>query len=302
MAGRLLILAWHNVESTWCFPSGPGRGLAGLHRQLQLLSRLTTVLPLQEALDSLYAGERLPRRAVALTFDDGYADNLTLAAPALESRNLPATFFLVPGLLSGHVRAWWEVLGWAIASSTQQDLHFRGVHHRISTASLRSATYATLSQELKLIDQRSRVEAVAELVQSLTPDGPPPGRGLFLDWHGAGELLGRGFAVGSHSRSHAILSKEAPDEQQRDLREARAELEAQLPTRVPILAYPNGTDRDYDGHTLAAAAAAGHTYALTTREGLVNRDCPPLALPRVLLYPERGARDLVLGLRHAFTD
>src|SRR5688572_9588150 len=96
---RLLVYAWHNVEGTYCFPNAPGRGVRQLRRQLELLRRVATVVPLEESLRALAAGDQLPPRAVALSFDDGYRDNLDLAVPLLERLDLPATFFLVPGML-----------------------------------------------------------------------------------------------------------------------------------------------------------------------------------------------------------
>jgi hypothetical protein len=107
---RLIVLMWHNVEGTWCYPAAPGAGTRGLAQQLRRLKQLASVVPLEDALEALAAGRPLPSRAVAITFDDGYRDNLDLAAPLLQDLGLPATFFLVPGLLSYEVRPWWEIV------------------------------------------------------------------------------------------------------------------------------------------------------------------------------------------------
>ena len=96
------------------------------------------MLPLEDALARLHAGERLPSRAVAITFDDGYRDNLTLALPVLEALGLPATFFLVPRLLSGEMDAWWETLGWAIESRTRDALRWKGESFALGTAAARA--------------------------------------------------------------------------------------------------------------------------------------------------------------------
>jgi peptidoglycan/xylan/chitin deacetylase (PgdA/CDA1 family) len=66
---------------------------------------------------------------VALTFDDGYLDNATVAAPMLRHAGLPATFFLVPEFLGGKSRPWWEELGWALAHATAPELHWQGVRY-----------------------------------------------------------------------------------------------------------------------------------------------------------------------------
>ena len=59
-----------------------------------------SVLPLDEAVRRMRAGT-LPERALAVTFDDGYADNLQVAMPILNRLGLPATFFIATGFLDG---------------------------------------------------------------------------------------------------------------------------------------------------------------------------------------------------------
>jgi peptidoglycan/xylan/chitin deacetylase (PgdA/CDA1 family) len=69
-------------------------------RQLGVLSRWFTVLPLSEAVARLQAG-RLPARAACVTFDDGYADNYEVALPLLAARGISATFFVATSFLEG---------------------------------------------------------------------------------------------------------------------------------------------------------------------------------------------------------
>src|SRR5262249_12961207 len=88
-AGRtLVIFGWHSVGPTWFTPSPRRRALRGLERQLRGLRAGFTVVPLGEAVERLEAGGRLPRRAAAITFDDGYRDNLELAVPVLRRLGL----------------------------------------------------------------------------------------------------------------------------------------------------------------------------------------------------------------------
>src|SRR6478752_8590927 len=103
MSRRLLVLGWHNIAGTYGFPAAEGAAERGFAKQMQTLSRVANVIDLEQGLARLTAGEKLPSRAVALTFDDGYTDNLTLGVPILERHGLPATFFLVPRFLSGEL-------------------------------------------------------------------------------------------------------------------------------------------------------------------------------------------------------
>ena len=83
MSNDLLVFGWHNLTSSWSSPLRPRAGLRRAERQFQLLRRVAHVVPLEPALNTVAAGGRLPPRAVALTFDDGYRDNLEVAAAQL---------------------------------------------------------------------------------------------------------------------------------------------------------------------------------------------------------------------------
>jgi peptidoglycan/xylan/chitin deacetylase (PgdA/CDA1 family) len=293
MGNRLVVVAWHNVEGTWCYPSRPGTGARGLAHQLASLARLATIVPLQPALDALKAGEPLPPRSVALTFDDGYQDSLDIAAPILEELDLPATFFLVPGLLSRDVRPWWEVLAWGFARARAPAVRWDGRTLRTGGQAGRHS-YRWAAERVKAVDRVTRESWIDELLSLLEPEGRADDERLFLDWEGARALARRGFAVGSHSMYHALLSRETSEEQLRDLANSRQQLECELGVPVGLLAYPNGTRLDYNGSTLHAAAQAGHTHALGAHAGLNLPSTPPYERPRFVLEPDRGFSETLL--------
>ena len=160
---RLLVLGFHNVERTWRYPSPPGEGVRNFGRHLRILDRLANVVPLTDALDALAAGRPLPARAVALTFDDGYRDNLTLAAPILRRFDMPATIYLVPHFLSGLEHAWWERLGWAVRQATVSHVTHNGACH-------------------SLHDEDARVAAVRHLEEDLKATRAPSGRSKSSGW------------------------------------------------------------------------------------------------------------------------
>jgi peptidoglycan/xylan/chitin deacetylase (PgdA/CDA1 family) len=289
---RLVVFAWHNVGPTWFSPTPRRTSVRGLARQLRTLAAAFSVVPLDDALDRVYGGRALPPRAAALTFDDGYRDNLELAAPLLERLGLPATFFLVPTLLDGG-RAWWETVAWAFARSSRRELTWQGRRWPLETPQRRAATVGIVCEGLKPVDHAARLRAIDELTDLLQPRGGY-GESFFLDWDGARQLACRpGVGIGSHSRDHAILSRESAQAQVADLTEARRALERGLDVPVSALAYPNGLRTDYDEQTIAAARQAGHRWALTARTGVNRPDTPPYELRRAMLSPADGVHGLL---------
>jgi peptidoglycan/xylan/chitin deacetylase (PgdA/CDA1 family) len=292
MSRRLLVLAWHNVEPTWCFPARSGAGRRGLQEQLAFLARFANVIPLRDGLHALSEGSPLPARAVAITFDDGYRDQLELAVPMLEHLGLPATFFLISGLLDGTVRPWWEVLGWIFMRATRDGVLWEGRTVGLRGAAERRASLYRVSELLKRRDGRARDEAIEQFADLCRPAGSPRDQAMFMDWVGARELARRGFTVGSHSQSHAILANEHEAEQRRDLSVSRRQLTRELGVTVDLLGYPNGTALDYDQTTVRAARDAGYTHALTTIAGWNDPSTTSYDVRRFVLQPERGVAGL----------
>lgn len=288
MSDRLVVLSWHNVDRSWLYPMPAGAGARGFARQLATLRRLGTIVPLAGSLDALAAGRPLPRRPIALTFDDGYQDNLDLAAPILERLGLPATFFLVPHLLDGKVRHMWELVAWAFARAARPAIEWEG--HTLSTRPRdRERSLRTVIPRLRRLPWADLEPAVDALLEQLEPAGDPAHVGRrFLDGDGALELVRRGFEIGSHTLRHGSLTCEQPEVQQQELTESRSWLERALDVPVATLAYPNGRAEDFDETTVAAAEAAGYRHSLTTQFGRNRSSTPAHELRRIVLLPERG--------------
>lgn len=279
---RLLVIGFHNVGPTWFWPYRPGAGLDGFARQVRLLQRMGTIVPLRETLDAMAAGRRVPRRPIALTFDDGYRDNLHQALPVLERLGAPATFFLVPGFLDRSVDAWWERLAWAVTRA-REPIAQVGVH-RLTAGDLRHPALHAFADELKGLDREGRDAAVQRLVDAFDPTGDVGMDRLFMDWDEARALAGRA-AIGSHTLSHVILARESASAQRAEVEGARARLQAELAVGADLLAYPNGGRADQDAAAARAARDAGHRAAITTIDGYHGRGADPFMVRRVLLDP-----------------
>jgi peptidoglycan/xylan/chitin deacetylase (PgdA/CDA1 family) len=273
-----------------------GAGSEGFERQLEALVRVGNVVGLGDALVALDAGMRLPPRAVAITFDDGYRDNLEVAAPALHRLGLPATFFLAPGFLSRTTVPWWEALAISVMGSPKASVAYAGRTCPLGSDDERRAAYRWISADLKRRSRLPREELVADLVRELCAGADTRASSWFLDWAEARELAALGFEIGSHTLTHPILARESPTVQAHELHESRLLLERELSTRVPVVAYPNGMVTDYDDDTRHAAERAGYRAAVTCRFGWNDARTPPFEMRRVLVDPSSGEPGLVAAL------
>lgn len=293
---RLLVLGYHNVESTWRWPASPGSGFRSFARQMAVLRRTTNVVSLEKALQSLDTGRPLPPRAVAITFDDGYRDNLTLAVPLLSRLRIPATVFLVPGFLSGQVHAWWERLAWATSHARVGSVDFEGRRFDLSGTSDRILALDIIEEMLKGRNHAARQSAVETLVGALDPDRSYYADELFMDWGDARGLVRAGISIGSHTMRHAILAHESEESQREDLCESRRLLQDHLQTPIKTLAYPNGGRNDYNSTTVAAARGAGYSHAVTTWGRISSPETPAYEICRTMEVTEHSASRLSAGI------
>lgn len=272
---RLSILIYHRVLAAPdpLLPDLPdARAFA---RQMRWLRRCFRVLPLHEAVHRLREG-RLPPRAAAITFDDGYADNAEVALPVLRQLGLPACFFVASGYLDGgqmwndsvieHVRH---------ASGPWLDLDALGLgRHAIDGWRQKAHTIDLLLQRLKYLPQAQR-QALADLLS------PPAPSGLMMRSAQLRLLHGAGMEIGAHTVSHPILATLSDAQASAEIGASKSALEAIIDAPVRCFAYPNGKpERDYDARHTAMVAAHGYSAAVATRPAAAGPDSDPFQLPR----------------------
>ena len=104
-----LILMYHRIADEPVDDWGLAVSPALFEEQLHVLRRIRHPFPLTDFVHNLMANT-LPSDAVALTFDDGYVDNLVAAKPRLVAADMPATVFLTTGYLDRPGEFWWDEL------------------------------------------------------------------------------------------------------------------------------------------------------------------------------------------------
>ena len=240
------------------------------------------VLPLDEAARRLEAGT-LPPRALAITFDDGYADNHDVALPILLRHGLPATFFIATGFLDGG-RMWNDTLVGAIRGTRHERLDLHDLlgpgherHSLATTAARRSAIDSIIRAAMHL--GSARREAVAAATAARCEASLPAD--LMLRSSQVRALHAAGMQIGAHTVSHPILAGLDAATAREQMAASRRELEALLGERVGLFAYPSGKPgRDYSPESVALARQVGFDAAVSTAWGAAHRSTDPMQIPR----------------------
>jgi peptidoglycan/xylan/chitin deacetylase (PgdA/CDA1 family) len=248
-----------------------------------LKSRGYEVLNLEQV-GAAVRGGTLPARFLALTFDDGYVDNLTCAAPILAEHSLPATFFIVTETLVGAKEFWWDTLHRALLSAhtppSRLAISIRGTRLELPTATddERQVARNRVRSECYGLGREARDELILQLMQWSGLDSAPCSDGRAMTSAEIRKLDEiPGMRVGSHTHSHLLLISQSYDVQMRELRESRSILEALLGHTVTTLCYPYG---GAGPSTVRAAHETGYQVAVAVGNTSVVADSIPLALPR----------------------
>lgn len=249
---------------------------------MDLIGKHLRPLPLSELVRLASMGE-LPDRAVAITFDDGYADALE-AADVLVDRSLPATYFVTTGPLEGRCEHWWDTVARALDPTASRpsrlELDLPTVERGLATATReeRAAARAKLHAALLPSTLEVRTEVVSRLIAwaELDPTAPSA-RPLDRDELQRLAAL-PGQTIGCHTRHHLFLPTQPAQVQRDELVSSRRALEAAIGRPVVELAYPYGASAPA---TVRAAREAGFEVAVTGAGGAVQAGCYPLLVPRV---------------------
>ena len=273
------ILVYHRVNDDFdpFFSSVPA---SVFDSQMAYIARGYRVCTVEELFDRSRRGG-LPRDALAITFDDGYRDTLTHAAPILAKHGLPATVFLATGFIGTAEVPWFDRL--AMAFKTTRASSF-------VTPWDESLSLATQADRVRAMERmlgylkRARDEAlrdtIAALLETLGVTDQRCFKNLMLTWDDVHALRGLGFTVGAHTVHHPILSRISAHRAWTEIIGSRTMIESACGRAPTAFAYPNGTPEDYTETVKHLVREAGFNCAVTTRFGLNTADTSPYELRR----------------------
>lgn len=279
MNGRLSILIYHRVraEPDPMFPEEVDA--ARFSQQMAVLARFFKPLPLAEAIGRMRNGS-LPSRAVAVTFDDGYADNLAVAAPILARHRVPATLFVATGYLDGGAM-WNDIVIESLRRTrrTSLDLAVFGLC-KVDVGSVTSRRLAAdaVIEKMRYLPDKEREESARLLARMADVEIP---RDLMLTSDGVRALHASGFGIGAHTVTHPILVRLPLAEARNEIVSGRGHLETMLDEHVDLFAYPNGKpEQDFAADHARLLRELGFVAGLTTAWGAASATSDVFQLPR----------------------
>ncbi len=280
---RGIILMYHRVSDVsdgtdpWSLCVSPTH----FEEHLQVLSRQAHAIPLAHLTQSF---KRTRKRQVAITFDDGYADNFYNARPLLEKYGHPAVFFIVSGAIDSQREFWWDELEQIILMSDRLPHTFdltigKTKHHwDIQTTTDRCKLYSALWEILSKLGGSQRREALLHVAQWANHLFCSRKSHLPMSSYELRSLAkGALFEIGAHTVSHPWLSRLPALEQEQEIANSKQYLEDLTNKPVHRFSYPHGDQSD---ETWKIVQRLKFSSACTVVQEAVMPNTNPLLLPR----------------------
>lgn len=308
---KCIILLYHRVADVSPDPQLLCVRPSNFRSQLEVIAKCAHPLSMAELAARLDKDD-VPDRSVAITFDDGYEDNLKSAKPILAERKIPATVFVASGFLNREREFWWDELEKIFleqgALPKRLDLQVNGDTHQWDLGEAahydepsfarhknwnalmndaptrRHAIYRELCPLVKELPMQARTRLLDDLREWSRVDPRPRGSHLALSPEGVVSLASGGLIeIGAHTVNHPMLSALSPVEQESEIKKSKADLESILGRPVASFAYPYGLPTDYQPGSVAMVRQAGFTRACSNFPGFVMPDVDRYQIPRLLV-------------------
>ncbi len=306
-ASAAIVLLYHRVAEPACDPQllcvSPGHfaeHLAVLRERLRPIG-----------LSDLSSGD-VPPGSVAVTFDDGYADNLEHAKPCLQQADISATVFVTTGYVDTDREFWWDELEriflqpgrlpdtlqvhsagqtreWSLAEATDYDA---ASYERWRTwdvtqteaPSPRQYAYRGLCWWLKSMTHADRCGVMRQVRAWAGTNESGRASHRVMTREEIVVLADGGLIdIGAHTVTHTPLALMPREMQIKEITRSKSTLETILDRPVTALAYPFGTQADYSTESIGAVKQAGFPLACANHEGTVGPETSRFELPRFIV-------------------
>lgn len=303
---RGLVLLYHRVADEPSDPYGLCVPPAHFEEHLQVLKAYGYPMSLSELFQRWKRGD-LPNRAVGVTFDDGYADNLHAATPLLERHGIPATVFVTTGAEGREREFWWDELERVFLEPARLpdslQIEVRGAMHSfgLTPDENPSSKHSEGLRKWRLLDEpptrrHSALQSIYGMIQPLAVSERAALMDHLVDWAGIDSRSPRPthramtppevremaegvvWELGAHTVTHPVLPAQEAAARRAEIQGSKEDLEEWIGDEIPGFAYPYGF---FDRSCAEAVRQAGFSFACSTLWEPVGPSSDAFLLPRV---------------------
>jgi peptidoglycan/xylan/chitin deacetylase (PgdA/CDA1 family) len=282
----LSIFTFHRVLDKKCLVIPDWPDSDEFAAKIEWISRNADIVPLEIALHETFRAGASRSRLAAITFDDGYKDNLKVAVPVLKAFGAHATFFIATKYIEGS-GIFDDRIVQAVFNSKCRSLNAEQLglgNLLIDNSRNKQTSINRLLEHLKYLGLDEREQITNYLITQLVEVEPT---NSMMDFAEIRQLVKSGMSLGSHSHAHAIATTLTDEAFESDLITGLDELQKISGSRSKLFAYPNGVPKtDFRETHQKILSSHGIEFALSTQSGLTTSESNRYALPRITPWPQ----------------
>ena len=299
---RPAILMYHRVATPRVDPWGLAVSPHNFAAHVDVLRRRRTPLTMADFVERM-TRRTLPTNAVAVTFDDGYVDNLRRARPVLSAAAVPATLFVTTGAIGRTREFWWDEIArgilareaalectvaiagvpcaMAFGGASREEIDGDAWRAWEAPRTARHSTYLDVWGRLRTAPVAER-EAAMQRIREALDDVPAEPDAIPMNTRELDQMAADGLVeIGAHTVSHPVLTLLDPAAKRSEIGDSKRICEQVAGVSVSGLAYPHGA---FDEDVRDAVRQAGFAWACTTVHECVRVGASdPFALPRLFV-------------------
>ena len=279
------------------------RGNAGLEVTPDYLDNLVQYLKNENyefvSLDHVYnylSGSSQPKKFIAVTFDDGYADNYTYAWPILKKWNVPFTIYVTTHFPDGEAILWWYLLEDVVLKQDQINWNYGDsiFHLDCKTTWQKEEAFHQLRQFFSSLEEKKLNSGLISFFGEQKVDLHEKTRELALNWDQIKEMSRDPLIeFGPHTVSHPTLSQLSETDAKDEMIQSKKIIESHTGMEAKHFSYPFGTNREAGIREFKLAGSCGFKTSTTTRYGNIfpQHSNQVHSLPRIPVNPIRDGND-----------
>ena len=286
-APAAVILMYHRIVDQPVDPYGIVVSPDHFAQHVEYIRQTCHPMHLLDLVRTIRQRQSLPKRALVVSFDDGYVDVFCRAFPVLASTQVPATVFVASGYVDSDCNFWSDeltrtlLLQDRLPSSLRLQVQGAEYEWPMTSQEQRQLAHEAVYRLLKPLPPATQHEMLARLaswagIERSDCADDRAMRPLELNQLTRGGLID----IGAHTVNHPTLSALPVDSQYAEIVGSRRSLEAITERPVLTFAYPYGLAQDFADETVAVVEAAGFEAACTVLPGVVHSGSDPFRLPR----------------------
>jgi len=214
--------------------------------QMEFVQKHCTPISIDEWIEMKLKNKSIPEYPTIISFDDGFKNNISVAAPILNALAIPCVFYISTGLIDANKMFWVDIIEQCIHYTEKKVITIfldKRKHYEILSKSQKVSALLDIKRWCKSVKTFEKDRLINELKQEtqVIPNKNLHDNYKTLSWDDLREMNNNKlFTIGGHSVTHNILSLVDSTDLEFQISSCINKLSNELDTKIEHFSYPEG--------------------------------------------------------------